>query len=81
MKKPSIDMKALKAGGWRPLVTTLCVLLGLWMCWKAYSVSADQRLTETVELKRAQLVQSVIENPYLNGTVIRLDGAVRMGPK
>ena len=29
----------------------------------------------------AQLVQSVIENPYLNGTVIRLDGAVRMGPK
>jgi NAD(P)-dependent dehydrogenase (short-subunit alcohol dehydrogenase family) len=29
----------------------------------------------------AQLVQSVIENRYLNGTVIRLDGAVRMGPK
>ena len=29
----------------------------------------------------AQLVLSVIENPYLNGTVIRLDGAVRMGPK
>src|SRR4029077_7963931 len=29
----------------------------------------------------AQLVQSVIENPYLNGEVIRLDGALRMGPK
>ncbi|HZZ26727.1 MAG TPA: SDR family NAD(P)-dependent oxidoreductase [Pirellulales bacterium] len=26
----------------------------------------------------AQLVQSIIENTYLNGTVIRLDGAVRM---
>jgi NAD(P)-dependent dehydrogenase (short-subunit alcohol dehydrogenase family) len=29
----------------------------------------------------AQLVQSVIENRYLNGTVICLDGAVRMSPK
>ncbi len=26
----------------------------------------------------AQLVQSVISNPYLNGTLIRLDGALRM---
>ncbi len=29
----------------------------------------------------AQLVQAVIENPYLNGEVIRLDAALRMGPK
>jgi NAD(P)-dependent dehydrogenase (short-subunit alcohol dehydrogenase family) len=29
----------------------------------------------------AQLAQSIIENPYLNGEVIRLDGAVRMQPK
>jgi NAD(P)-dependent dehydrogenase (short-subunit alcohol dehydrogenase family) len=29
----------------------------------------------------AQLVQQVIENPMLNGCVIRLDGAMRMGPK
>jgi len=29
----------------------------------------------------AQMVQSVIENPMLNGEVIRLDGALRMGPK
>ena len=29
----------------------------------------------------AQMVQSMIENTYLNGTVIRLDGAVRMQPK
>jgi len=29
----------------------------------------------------AQLAQSIIENPYLNGEVIRLDGAVRMGVK
>jgi NAD(P)-dependent dehydrogenase (short-subunit alcohol dehydrogenase family) len=29
----------------------------------------------------AHLVQSVIENPYFNGEVIRLDGALRMGAK
>ena len=29
----------------------------------------------------AQLVQSVLENPMLNGEVIRLDGAIRMAPR
>jgi NAD(P)-dependent dehydrogenase (short-subunit alcohol dehydrogenase family) len=29
----------------------------------------------------AQLVQSVVENPMLNGETIRLDGAIRMQPK
>jgi NAD(P)-dependent dehydrogenase (short-subunit alcohol dehydrogenase family) len=29
----------------------------------------------------AQLVQSIIENPYINGTVIRLDGGLRMPMK
>ena len=29
----------------------------------------------------AQLVQSIIENDYLNGEVIRLDGALRFPPK
>ncbi len=29
----------------------------------------------------AQLVQSIIENPMLNGETIRLDGAIRMQPK
>ncbi len=29
----------------------------------------------------AQLVQSIIENPMLNGEVIRLDGAIRMAPR
>jgi NAD(P)-dependent dehydrogenase (short-subunit alcohol dehydrogenase family) len=29
----------------------------------------------------AELVGSIIENPYLNGTTIRLDGAVRLAPK
>jgi len=29
----------------------------------------------------ARLAQSIIENPYLNGEVIRLDGAIRMGPR
>jgi len=48
MKKPSIDLNALKAAGWRPLVAVLCALLGFWMLWKAYSVYSDQRLTETV---------------------------------
>ncbi|MFI5400942.1 MAG: 3-hydroxyacyl-CoA dehydrogenase [SAR324 cluster bacterium] len=29
----------------------------------------------------AQLVQSILENPMLNGDVIRLDGAIRMAPR
>ena len=29
----------------------------------------------------ASLVRHLIENVYLNGTIIRLDGAVRMGTK
>ncbi|WP_138467825.1 SDR family NAD(P)-dependent oxidoreductase [Poseidonocella sp. HB161398] len=29
----------------------------------------------------AQLVQAIVENPMLNGSVIRLDGAARMPPK
>jgi 3-hydroxyacyl-CoA dehydrogenase/3-hydroxy-2-methylbutyryl-CoA dehydrogenase len=29
----------------------------------------------------AMLVEQIIKNPFLNGTVIRLDGAIRLGPK
>jgi NAD(P)-dependent dehydrogenase (short-subunit alcohol dehydrogenase family) len=29
----------------------------------------------------AQLVKSIVENPMLNGEVIRLDGAIRMAPR
>lgn len=29
----------------------------------------------------AQLVESIVENPMLNGDVIRLDGAIRMAPR
>lgn len=29
----------------------------------------------------ALLVRSILENPMLNGTTIRLDGAIRMQPK
>jgi NAD(P)-dependent dehydrogenase (short-subunit alcohol dehydrogenase family) len=29
----------------------------------------------------AALVAAIVENPYLNGEVIRLDGALRMPPK
>ncbi len=71
MKKPSIDLNALKAAGWRPLVAVLCVLLGFWMFWKAYSVYSDQRLTETVEVKRSQIIQSV--NPVVKRAVDKLN--------
>ncbi len=37
------------------------------------------RLGEAPEF--AQLVQSIFENPMLNGETIRLDGAIRMGPR
>jgi len=29
----------------------------------------------------AQLVESIVTNPMLNGEVIRLDGAIRMAPR
>lgn len=43
------------------------------------SVPFPPRLGSPAEY--AQLVQSIVENPLLNGTTIRLDGAVRMQPK
>lgn len=42
------------------------------------SVPFPQRLGDPDEY--AHLVQSIIENPMLNGEVIRLDGALRMQP-
>lgn len=42
------------------------------------SVPFPQRLGSPEEF--AQLVQSIIENPMLNGETIRLDGALRMQP-
>jgi len=42
------------------------------------SVPFPQRLGDPAEY--AMLVQSIIENPMLNGEVIRLDGAIRMQP-
>ncbi|CAG9864406.1 unnamed protein product [Phyllotreta striolata] len=44
----------------------------------AKSVPFPQRLGHPEEF--AQLVQSVIENPMMNGEVIRIDGALRMMP-
>lgn len=44
----------------------------------AETVPFPQRLGNPAEY--AQLVQSIIENPMLNGEVIRLDGALRMQP-
>ncbi|MGH8049132.1 MAG: phosphomannomutase/phosphoglucomutase [Arenimonas sp.] len=71
MKKPSIDLNALKAGGWRPLVAVLCAVLALWMIWKGVTIYSDQRLTETVELKRSQIVQLV--NPVTKRAIDKLN--------
>jgi NAD(P)-dependent dehydrogenase (short-subunit alcohol dehydrogenase family) len=38
-----------------------------------------QRLGRPAEY--ARLVEEIVRNPYLNGEVIRLDGALRMPPK
>jgi NAD(P)-dependent dehydrogenase (short-subunit alcohol dehydrogenase family) len=45
----------------------------------AASVPSPARLGQPVEY--AQLVRHIVENEYLNGEVIRLDGALRMGPR
>lgn len=45
----------------------------------AAAVPFPRRLGDPREY--ALLVQQVEENPYLNGTTIRLDGAVRLSPK
>ncbi|EAA07400.5 3-hydroxyacyl-CoA dehydrogenase type-2 [Anopheles arabiensis] len=44
----------------------------------AKTVPFPQRLGEPAEY--AQLVQAIVDNPLLNGEVIRLDGALRMMP-
>ena len=45
----------------------------------AQSIPFPQRLGSPVEY--ARLARHIIENPMLNGEVIRLDGALRMAPK
>jgi NAD(P)-dependent dehydrogenase (short-subunit alcohol dehydrogenase family) len=45
----------------------------------AAAVPFPSRLGQPQEY--AELVESIIKNPYLNGSVIRLDGALRMNPK
>lgn len=45
----------------------------------AAEVPFPQRLGEPQEY--ALLVEQIVANPYLNGTTIRLDGAVRLAPK
>ena len=45
----------------------------------AAQIPFPQRLGEPVEY--AALVQAIVENPMLNGTTIRLDGAIRMAPR
>ena len=47
--------------------------------------SLEQQIPFPSRLARPQeyalLVKHIVENPYLNGEVIRLDGALRMGPR
>jgi NAD(P)-dependent dehydrogenase (short-subunit alcohol dehydrogenase family) len=43
----------------------------------ACAVPHPSRLGDTAEY--AALVRHVVENPYLNGGVIRIDGALRLG--
>jgi len=43
------------------------------------SVPFPRRLGDVAEF--ARMVKDIIENPYLNGETIRLDGAIRMAPK
>jgi NAD(P)-dependent dehydrogenase (short-subunit alcohol dehydrogenase family) len=45
----------------------------------ASQVPFPKRLGRPIEF--AMLVEQIIQNPYLNGEVIRLDGAIRMQPK
>ncbi len=71
MKKPSIDLNALKAGGWKPLVAVLCALLAAWMLWQGISVFSDQRRSESLELKRSQVAQLV--NPVVKRAIDKIN--------
>ncbi|XP_041503638.1 3-hydroxyacyl-CoA dehydrogenase type-2 isoform X2 [Microtus oregoni] len=58
-----------------PLLTTLPEKVRNFL---ASQVPFPNRLGDPDEY--AQMVQTIIENPFLNGEVIRLDGAIRMQP-
>ncbi len=45
----------------------------------APAVPFPKRMGQPAEY--AKLVQSIVENSYLNGEVVRIDGAIRFGPK
>ena len=45
----------------------------------APAVPFPKRMGQPAEY--AKLVQSIVENSYINGEVIRIDGALRMAPK
>jgi NAD(P)-dependent dehydrogenase (short-subunit alcohol dehydrogenase family) len=46
----------------------------------AYSASKGAVVSLTLPVAR-QLARRIVENPYLNGEVIRLDRALRMAPR
>ena len=45
----------------------------------AATVLFPKRLAEADEI--AQLAQQIVENDYINGETIRMDGGIRMQPK
>ena len=45
------------------------------------SASRCPSLRASAPEEYAKLVQSIVENPMLNGETIRLDGAIRMAPR
>ena len=47
--------------------------------WRGEQVPFPSRLGDPDEF--AGLAVSIVENPMLNGTTIRLDGALRMAPR
>lgn len=71
MKKPIINMNAIKAGGWRPLVAVAAFILATLMFWQGYSVHSERRLTELVDVKRTQVVQLV--NPIVKRSIDKLN--------
>ncbi len=74
-----------RAGGAVLASLTLCGVGGggvVSLCWHlrqkelGAAVPFPSRLGSPDDF--AQLVQSIIENPYINGEVIRIDGALRL---
>ncbi|WP_131809796.1 SDR family oxidoreductase, partial [Mycolicibacterium fortuitum] len=87
-----LGMTLVAARDLSPLGIRVCTIAPGTINTPAYGKAADQleqywgpqvpfpkRMGRSTEY--AQLAQSIIENDYLNGEIIRLDGALRFPPK